>query len=211
MLGLDALDAGDCVGVGAELEDGRGLHRAGELGVGHLVGPVAEVARAVDPLEEVGVARPAAVDEDGLVDDVGAARASRATVSAARASRSARVLVSSEMVTTGRARVGLLLGEVRLLVLGAAAGEHVEERVVPLGPLDLAAGRGELELGEVRARGEARSGPTGSSRAHRRGSAMVPPTPGTDSAVPARYAIQSFAAPNRKRLTAVIVTRRCDR
>ena len=79
-----------------------------------------------------------------------------ATVSAARASRSARVLVSSEMVTTGAAGFGLLLGEVRLLVLGAAAGEDVEERVVAVGALDLAARRGELELGEVRARGEAR-------------------------------------------------------
>ena len=77
LLGLDALDAGDALGVGAHLEDGGRLHRPGELGVGDLVGPVAEPARASHPREEVGVARPPTVEEDGLVDDVGALFASR--------------------------------------------------------------------------------------------------------------------------------------
>ncbi len=73
LLGGDALEALDLLGVRAHLEEGGGLHPAGELGVGDLVGPGAEVrARALDLQEEVGVAAPATVEEGGLVDDVGA-------------------------------------------------------------------------------------------------------------------------------------------
>ncbi len=47
LLRRDALQALDLFGVGAHLEEGGGLHPAGELGVGDLVGPCAEVrARA---------------------------------------------------------------------------------------------------------------------------------------------------------------------
>ena len=63
-LGLAALEASDLLAVEAELEEEVGLGAAGELRVGDLVAPVAEVGRAVvDAEEEVGVAGPAVVEE----------------------------------------------------------------------------------------------------------------------------------------------------
>ena len=72
-LGLAALEASDLLAVEAELEQEVGLGAPGELGVGDLVAPGAEVGRAVVYAEEeVGVAGPAVVEEGALVDDLGA-------------------------------------------------------------------------------------------------------------------------------------------
>ena len=69
------LDRRQLLDVRADLEDGAGLHVAGELGVGDLVVPGAEGARrlarrVVHAEQEVGVAAPGPVEERGLVDDV---------------------------------------------------------------------------------------------------------------------------------------------
>ena len=104
-LRLPALDRRQLLHVGADLEDGRRLHVAGELGVRHLVVPGAEravrLARLVIPAEqEVRVAAPGPVEERRLVDDVravahgverlgGGGPQLRAGVPAARASPSA--------------------------------------------------------------------------------------------------------------------------
>ena len=72
-LGLAALEASDLLAVEAELEEEVGLGAAGELRVGDLVAPGAEVGRAVVYAEEkVRVAGPAVVEEGALVDDLGA-------------------------------------------------------------------------------------------------------------------------------------------
>ena len=72
-LGLAALEASDLLAVEAELEEEVGLGAPGELRVGDLVAPGAEVGRAVVYAEEeVGVSGPAVVEEGALVDDLGA-------------------------------------------------------------------------------------------------------------------------------------------
>ena len=80
---------GEELAVEAELEDEVGLGAAGELGVGDLVAPVAEVGGALDPEEEVGVAAQAVREEGRLVDHLGAG-AHRLLGLAAAASRAAR-------------------------------------------------------------------------------------------------------------------------
>src|SRR5207249_6274460 len=65
-LGLAALHASQQLGVERRLEQRRGLGAACELGVDGLV------AERADALEEVRVAEPAAIEERGLVDNVGA-------------------------------------------------------------------------------------------------------------------------------------------
>ena len=59
--------------VEAELEDVGRLRVPRELRVERLVAPRAERRRRLDAQQEVGDPAPAAVDEDALVDDVGAA------------------------------------------------------------------------------------------------------------------------------------------
>ena len=58
--GGDALQRRQPRGVHGHLEQGRDLQPAGELGVGDVVGPAAEVAGAVGAQEEVGVPDPLA-------------------------------------------------------------------------------------------------------------------------------------------------------
>ncbi len=84
-------DAGELLGVEAELEDVSRLRGAGELRVGRLVGAVRL------PLEEVRDPAPPLVDEDALVDDVDAggerlarSRRRRAPSRARRRARSRR-------------------------------------------------------------------------------------------------------------------------
>ncbi len=150
----DALEALDLLGVRAHLEEGGGLHPAGELGVGDLVGPGAEVrARALDLQEEVGVAAPAAVEERGLVDDVGTGPHGGEGLGLGGGERGDGVAGHGDLDD------GPALGDqpfdVLGLVLAAAARQHVEHGVVTLRAVALAAGGGQLELGEVLARGEA--------------------------------------------------------
>ena len=71
-LGLGALGAGEELAVETELEDEVGLRAAGELGVGDLVAPGAELGGALDPEEEVGVASQPVREEGRLEDHLGA-------------------------------------------------------------------------------------------------------------------------------------------
>jgi hypothetical protein len=72
--GRCALQGLEPFGIDAHLHQGADLEVAGELGVGDVVGPVAEPAGAlVVADQEVGMAAPPAIEERGLVDDVGAA------------------------------------------------------------------------------------------------------------------------------------------
>ena len=68
----DALEHGQPLGVGRHLQQRRHLEPAGQLGVGDVVGPVAEVAGPVGAQQEVGLAAPPAVEERRLVDHVDA-------------------------------------------------------------------------------------------------------------------------------------------
>ena len=58
--------------VEAELDQEVGLGAAGELGVGDLVAPVAEIRGPIDLEQEVGVAAQGRLEEGRLVDDLGA-------------------------------------------------------------------------------------------------------------------------------------------
>ena len=64
---LDALEQG---GVDRQLDEEVALGRPGELGVGHLVAPVAQGRRQRDALQEVGVPPKSLADERRLVDHV---------------------------------------------------------------------------------------------------------------------------------------------
>jgi hypothetical protein len=64
---------GEQLGVETELEQEIGLHPPRELRVGHLIAPLAQRRPLREALQEVGVTAPAlAVEEDGLVDNLGA-------------------------------------------------------------------------------------------------------------------------------------------
>src|SRR5207248_10552734 len=71
-LRLDPLNGGDLLSVDAALEDCRRLRLPGELCVGDLIAIGAELARAVDPQQEVGMTPPPTIEEGPLVDDVDA-------------------------------------------------------------------------------------------------------------------------------------------
>ena len=128
VLGLGALEAGDLLGVEAELQDGRRLHLAGQLGVLGLVAPGPEVAGAIDLAEEVGVAPPQhvvpLVEEGGLEDDVGACLAWLRAVSASRWRRASRrsVPAAGSAISTTWRPSALSVLEVAGLVLEATGG-----------------------------------------------------------------------------------------
>ena len=73
LLRLDALDALDLVDVAADLDQSTGFCAVGELCVGDLVVPVAQLACAGHPQEKVGMADPPPVENGCLEDDVLAA------------------------------------------------------------------------------------------------------------------------------------------
>ncbi len=148
-LGLDALHRRQQLAVEAELQDEVGLGAAGELGVGDLVAEVAQLRRAVDAEEEVGVAAQSVAEEGRLVDDLGAA--------------AHRLLGASDGIEQGGTRavavgdlgdlpsLGLQRLQVAPLELVALAGEQL--RVGPaLGLcLQLAARMSQVERRQVRA------------------------------------------------------------
>ena len=122
-VGQAALDTADLLAVEGELEQEVRLRRAGELRVGDLVGAVRL------PLEEVGDPAPAGgVEEDGLVDDVGAV-AHRLLGGGGRG-----LPVAVELDAGDVEAVGLERGEVGSLMLLALAADEVALRVVALGP-----------------------------------------------------------------------------
>ena len=109
----------------AHLEERGRLDPPGELGVGDLVAPVAEVARPLDPEEEVRVAAPPAVEEGRLEDHVatGAHRGERLLLRRPELGR--RLRVASLDLVNGSA-LGAERGEVRGLVLEAAPLDEVQ-------------------------------------------------------------------------------------
>ena len=135
-VGRAPLDARDLLGVEAELEDVIRLRRARELRVVDLVGVRPERGGRGDAHEKVRVPRPAGgVEEDGLVDDLGAgahrfdrlrrrALGVPAPVGVADVDRRDVTPVSDE------------LREVSRLVLLALALDQVALRVVDVRPLD---------------------------------------------------------------------------
>ncbi len=68
-----ALQCGEPFGVDGHLQHGRNLEPAGEFGVGDVIAPAPPAGQIVAAEQEVGVAAPAAVEEGGLVDHLGAA------------------------------------------------------------------------------------------------------------------------------------------
>jgi hypothetical protein len=71
--GLGALDLGQLFHVRADLQQGRSLDVAGQLGVDDLIAPGAQSARPLDSHHEIGQPEPPPVEEGGLVNHVVAA------------------------------------------------------------------------------------------------------------------------------------------
>jgi hypothetical protein len=118
---------------------------AGELGVGDVVRPVAEIARAlVVPDQEVGVAAPPSVEERGLVDDVGAALHGIERQLLCR-----HQIVGSRDL--GDVQRPAHLGEHRPLVRVAQPTDQVAARVVDLGTVAEAERDGAIQRRQVRA------------------------------------------------------------
>lgn len=150
-VGFDALDARQLLGVGTELEECVGLGAARELGIGDLVAPGTEVRRLGDLQEEVGEADPAAVEERRLVDDIVTAteRVERGRAGAPEHLR-VRLAVPSPGVDRGDGPALVSEpGEVLLLVLGAAAGDHVELGVLAVRAPHEAGDRCALQVRQV--------------------------------------------------------------
>src|SRR3990172_8858804 len=70
VLWRSALEIRYQVRIETELENRSATRVLGELGVGHLVRPAAEVARVFDPKQQVGAAMPAAPAQLCLDDDI---------------------------------------------------------------------------------------------------------------------------------------------
>ena len=154
-LGRDALEPCELVRVDAHLEDRGGLDALGELRVGDVVAPRAEVRRAVvAPEQEVRVPAPAAVEERALEDDVrpGAHRGERLGLGVAqlrgRPRLAARHLHDRPALLAERL-------DVQRLVLVAAPPDELQLRVVADGLLELAARTQLLERHQVVALEEA--------------------------------------------------------
>src|SRR5688572_5470584 len=69
LAGLHTLDAGDLLGVKAQLQHEVRLRPARQLRVPGLVAPRAELGRLLDAHEEIADAVPITVNEDALIDD----------------------------------------------------------------------------------------------------------------------------------------------
>src|ERR1700736_6259649 len=151
---LAPLDGRDLFGVDAALEDSRRLCLAGQLGVGNLVAVGAELAGAVDPHQEVGMAPPAAIEESALVDDVDAlTHGGQGLV--VRFGKSSDGSVR-EREFHHSAMAGSKRGQMASFMLEATPGQNLEFRVLPLWAIDLTASGGQLLLGEVFALQKAR-------------------------------------------------------
>ena len=126
-----ALECRQPLGIDTDLEQGGALDGAGELRVGDLVVPVAEIRRAVGPQQEVGMAAPAPIEERRLVDDVDASSHGIDRLGLRRAKR----LDGGQAVLrhlVDRSALGPEPFEVRLLVRVAALLQEHDLRVLPL-------------------------------------------------------------------------------
>lgn len=119
---------------------------AGELGVPDLVGPRAKAARLIDAPEEIREAEAAAVEEDGLVNDLGAlSHGPFGLVPAAgEAIRERGVFIALDF--DGGEAPAEEVPEETLLVLDASLGNAVEDRVLTHGALEMAFERGPFQI-----------------------------------------------------------------
>ncbi len=129
VLRLHALDAGQLLDVAADLEHGTGLDVPRQLRVGDLIviwPPDRGSLRRLDPLQEVGVAEPSAIEKCGLEDDIGARCHGRdRLLGLATDALTALVnVVPSDLDHGAPAR--RQIGEVALLVLEASLADHVK-------------------------------------------------------------------------------------
>ena len=145
-LRLAALDPRELLVVVEELEDVRGLGRAGELRVERLVGAVRL------PQQEVGDAAPALAREDALVDHVRLARTDRV----GGRPRGALVVAARILDLEHRHPVRSEALEVGALVLEPLPEDQLGLLVLDLGPLDLATRVRERERRQVLAGEEGR-------------------------------------------------------
>ena len=123
-----------------------------ELRVPDLVGPRTEVARHLDPSEEVRVPLPAAVYEDGLVDHVraGAHRLQRCGRAALKPFSVREVVDVVEDVDDAEpVAIFAEVFEEPLLVLDAALCDAVEDGVLLARRLQVALGDRAVQVGEV--------------------------------------------------------------
>src|SRR5207249_1991341 len=138
----------------AALQDGRRLRLARQLGIGDFVAVVPKLARPFDSDEEVGMATPAAVEERALIDDVGTRLHGGDRLRMRLLQVGDRALGKREL--DGLQALRLEPGQMLAFVLQAATAEHVQHRVVTLGPRDLTASGSQLLLRQVLALEKAR-------------------------------------------------------
>ena len=147
--GRPALDFAQQLRVHAELENGRGLGVAGQLGVPDLVAPVSEAAGLGDPHEEVGGPQPLSVEEHRLVDDIGPGahriESEVPPLGQTLAEGQPGVLVEPHDFNP----VGLQGLQEALLVELASLGNPVQHRVFAHRPFQMSRDRGALEAGQV--------------------------------------------------------------
>src|SRR5207302_3884738 len=114
------------------LENGRRLCLPRQLGVSNFVAVVAQLAGPVDPIEEVRMAAPAAVEEGALIDDVDTGLHGGHGLGVRLLQVGDRTLGKREL--DDPETHGLEAGEVSALVLQATAAQHVQNRIVTLRP-----------------------------------------------------------------------------
>ena len=126
----DALESLQEVGVDAHLDDGGGLHASGELGIGDVIAPRAEIRRSVVATQqEVRVTTPAAVEERRLEDDV-LAPAHRGEGLVLRGAQLVGAVRRAELDLVDGAPLLAELREVRLLVIEAALPDQFQLGIV---------------------------------------------------------------------------------
>src|SRR5207244_12307442 len=113
-------------------------------GMGSLVAVVSELAQPFDPDEEVGMAAPAPIEERALIDDVGTGLHGGDGLGMRLLQVGDRALGKREL--DGLQALRPEPGQMLTLVLQAATAEHVQHRVVTLGPADLTASGSQLPL-----------------------------------------------------------------
>ena len=149
LIRLRALLGCEQLGVEAELEQEVRLDPPCELGVSHLVAPLAERRWLGHALEEVGVAAPAiAIEKDRLVDDLGSAphRLARALGAALQPVEARLALDLNDLAPGGAQRL-----HVSGLVLVSLAGDQLSGLFACLLDGRASAHHFEVEMAQMRA------------------------------------------------------------
>ncbi len=152
-LGVSPLKAGQELRIQTGLQQSGGLRAPSQFGVDDLVGMVAQPAGPIRLLQEVGISKPTAVEQGGLIDDVRAC-----------SHRLERSPMGFKVGVAGcgggghghdRLTLVAVAGKLTLLVLGAEACDQLELRIAALRPLDFAPSSRHLLLRQMRAFEEA--------------------------------------------------------